>query len=147
MPPVQLPPDLLALMDKGVSVIVGSRDILTVAPLATILATIAGTALGLLIALERAFLLRVLEALSATGLRSVRYWKEVEGLDSVVANDVLPSAVAAIAPRQRRSEDAAMIRAIVAEVRPSVRGALGWLLHRSNKVAAIGLAATGAGSR
>ena len=26
MPPVQLPPDLLALMDKGVSVIVGSRD-------------------------------------------------------------------------------------------------------------------------
>src|SRR3989338_122798 len=40
--------------------------------------------------------LRVLEALSATGLRSVRYWKEVEGVESVVANDVLPSAVAAI---------------------------------------------------
>ena len=35
----------------------------------------------------------VLEALSATGLRAVRYWKEVEGLESVVANDLDPEAV------------------------------------------------------
>lgn len=32
--------------------------------------------------------LRVFEALSATGLRSIRYFKEIEGLDSVVANDL-----------------------------------------------------------
>ena len=30
---------------------------------------------------------RVLEALSATGLRSLRYAKEVAGIDSIIAND------------------------------------------------------------
>jgi tRNA (guanine26-N2/guanine27-N2)-dimethyltransferase len=39
---------------------------------------------------------RVLEALSATGLRAVRYAKELEGLDYVVANDIDPSAVQSI---------------------------------------------------
>jgi tRNA (guanine26-N2/guanine27-N2)-dimethyltransferase len=40
--------------------------------------------------------LRILEALAATGLRSVRYAKEIEGLDFVMANDLDPTAVAAI---------------------------------------------------
>lgn len=35
----------------------------------------------------------VLEALSATGLRAIRYWKEVEGLEKVVANDLDAGAV------------------------------------------------------
>ena len=38
----------------------------------------------------------VLEALSATGLRAIRYSKEVEGLTSIIANDLSASAVAAI---------------------------------------------------
>lgn len=40
--------------------------------------------------------LRVLEALSASGLRSVRYAREVPGLDHVVCNDLDPAAVASI---------------------------------------------------
>eukprot|EP01062_Namystynia_karyoxenos_P068042 TRINITY_DN6225_c0_g1_i1.p1 TRINITY_DN6225_c0_g1~~TRINITY_DN6225_c0_g1_i1.p1 ORF type:complete len:719 (+),score=219.52 TRINITY_DN6225_c0_g1_i1:77-2158(+) len=40
--------------------------------------------------------LRILEALSATGLRAVRYWKEIPGIDQLVANDIDPSAVEAI---------------------------------------------------
>ncbi|CAB0036326.1 unnamed protein product [Trichogramma brassicae] len=40
--------------------------------------------------------LRVLEALSATGLRSIRYAKEVPGIDEIVANDISVSAVEAI---------------------------------------------------
>lgn len=36
---------------------------------------------------------RILEALAATGLRSIRYAKEVEGFDEVVANDLLAEAV------------------------------------------------------
>jgi tRNA(guanine-26,N2-N2) methyltransferase len=40
--------------------------------------------------------LRVLEALSASGLRSVRYAKEVPGLAHVVVNDLDPAAVASI---------------------------------------------------
>lgn len=35
----------------------------------------------------------ILEALSATGLRSVRYWKEVPGIKSIVANDIETAAV------------------------------------------------------
>jgi len=34
----------------------------------------------------------VLEALSATGLRSIRYSKEVEGLDEIIANDLMREA-------------------------------------------------------
>jgi len=37
--------------------------------------------------------MRILEALSATGLRSVRYAKEIPGVRSVIANDLDPSAV------------------------------------------------------
>eukprot|EP01065_Artemidia_motanka_P005856 TRINITY_DN12837_c0_g1_i1.p1 TRINITY_DN12837_c0_g1~~TRINITY_DN12837_c0_g1_i1.p1 ORF type:complete len:677 (+),score=241.63 TRINITY_DN12837_c0_g1_i1:101-2131(+) len=40
--------------------------------------------------------LKVLEALAATGLRTVRYWKEIPGLEKIVSNDIDPSAVAAI---------------------------------------------------
>ena len=35
----------------------------------------------------------LLEALSATGLRAIRYHKEIPGLSSIIANDVSPSAV------------------------------------------------------
>ncbi|KAJ2707775.1 RNA methyltransferase tRNA(m5U54)methyltransferase [Coemansia sp. IMI 203386] len=38
----------------------------------------------------------VLEALAASGLRSVRYAKEIEGIDHIVTNDMLPSAVESI---------------------------------------------------
>lgn len=34
----------------------------------------------------------ILEALSATGLRSVRYMKEIEALTTLVANDIDPTA-------------------------------------------------------
>jgi tRNA (guanine26-N2/guanine27-N2)-dimethyltransferase len=37
--------------------------------------------------------IRILEGLSATGLRAIRYAKEIEGLDKVVANDFSKSAV------------------------------------------------------
>lgn len=37
--------------------------------------------------------IRILEALAATGLRSIRYAKEVEGLDEIVANDLMREAV------------------------------------------------------
>lgn len=39
----------------------------------------------------------ILEALSATGLRAVRYAKELDGVRQIVANDCSPAAVAAIA--------------------------------------------------
>ncbi|KAJ2378784.1 RNA methyltransferase tRNA(m5U54)methyltransferase, partial [Coemansia sp. RSA 2603] len=38
----------------------------------------------------------VLEALAASGLRSVRYAKEIEGIDHIVANDLLADAVESI---------------------------------------------------
>jgi len=38
----------------------------------------------------------ILEALSATGLRSIRYFKEIEGINSIIVNDMDPDAVAAI---------------------------------------------------
>lgn len=37
--------------------------------------------------------INILEALSATGLRSIRYAKEIKGINSVIANDLDPSAV------------------------------------------------------
>lgn len=40
--------------------------------------------------------IRVLEALSATGLRSIRYAKEVEGIKEIVANDISAKAVESI---------------------------------------------------
>ncbi|XP_058796550.1 tRNA (guanine(26)-N(2))-dimethyltransferase [Phymastichus coffea] len=40
--------------------------------------------------------LRILEALSATGLRSIRYAKEVPGINIIVANDISAQAVEAI---------------------------------------------------
>lgn len=40
--------------------------------------------------------LRVLEALSATGLRSIRYAKEVPGLKEIIANDMSWAAVKSI---------------------------------------------------
>ncbi|EGG18504.1 putative N(2),N(2)-dimethylguanosine tRNA methyltransferase [Cavenderia fasciculata] len=43
---------------------------------------------------ERKF--KLLEALSATGLRSIRYAKEIEGLESILTNDIEPAAVESI---------------------------------------------------
>jgi tRNA (guanine26-N2/guanine27-N2)-dimethyltransferase len=40
--------------------------------------------------------IKILEALSATGLRSIRYWKEIPNIDHIVANDLMPDAVEAI---------------------------------------------------
>lgn len=37
-----------------------------------------------------------MEALSATGLRSIRYAKEVPGITQIIANDLSPSAVISI---------------------------------------------------
>ena len=39
---------------------------------------------------------RILEALSATGLRSIRYAKEINGIDEIIANDISKKAVASI---------------------------------------------------
>ena len=39
---------------------------------------------------------RILEALSATGLRSIRYAKEIKGVKEIVANDLSKRAVASI---------------------------------------------------
>lgn len=36
---------------------------------------------------------KILEALSATGLRSIRYAKEVDGVDEIIANDLMAEAV------------------------------------------------------
>jgi tRNA (guanine26-N2/guanine27-N2)-dimethyltransferase len=40
--------------------------------------------------------LNILEALSATGLRSVRYWKEIPNVRRIIANDIVPDAVEVI---------------------------------------------------
>eukprot|EP01063_Lacrimia_lanifica_P032449 TRINITY_DN5551_c0_g1_i1.p1 TRINITY_DN5551_c0_g1~~TRINITY_DN5551_c0_g1_i1.p1 ORF type:complete len:631 (+),score=193.97 TRINITY_DN5551_c0_g1_i1:66-1958(+) len=40
--------------------------------------------------------LRILEGLSATGLRAIRYWKEIPNVDTIIVNDLLPDAVDAI---------------------------------------------------
>ena len=50
----------------------------------------------------------VLEALSASGLRSVRYWHEVKGIRTIVANDLDADAVDCI----RRNVEANGIRAL-----------------------------------
>ncbi|KAG2382245.1 hypothetical protein C9374_005447 [Naegleria lovaniensis] len=40
--------------------------------------------------------LKILEALSATGLRSIRYWHEIPDVKQIIANDLLPEAVQVI---------------------------------------------------
>lgn len=40
--------------------------------------------------------MKLLEALSASGLRSVRYAKEIPGIERIVANDIADEAVAAM---------------------------------------------------
>ena len=40
--------------------------------------------------------IRILEALSATGLRSIRYAKEIRGIKEIIANDISERAVASI---------------------------------------------------
>lgn len=47
--------------------------------------------------------IRVLDALTASGLRALRYVKEVEEVASVVANDLSPEAVAALRENVRRN--------------------------------------------
>ena len=39
---------------------------------------------------------RLLEAFSASGLRSIRYAKEIQGLDEIIANDISQKAVETI---------------------------------------------------
>lgn len=46
----------------------------------------------------------ILEALSATGLRSIRYAKEVPGVDEIVANDLMSSAVAMMERNVKENE-------------------------------------------
>jgi tRNA (guanine26-N2/guanine27-N2)-dimethyltransferase len=46
----------------------------------------------------------VLEALSASGLRSIRYAKEVGGLKNIVANDLSSSAVESITSNSKMNE-------------------------------------------
>ena len=40
--------------------------------------------------------MKILEALSATGLRSIRYAKEIPNIESIIANDIEENAVKAI---------------------------------------------------
>lgn len=64
------------------------------APAATAVDAAAGAAVAL--PADNVAGLTVLEALSATGLRAVRYYNEIDGLTNVVANDMSAEAVAAI---------------------------------------------------
>ena len=73
--------------------------------------------------------LRVLDALSASGLRAMRYMKEVPGLHSVVANDLDPAAVAVMEENFRRNGLGAP------QVVPSTSDAVA-LLHQSKPPAA-----------
>ena len=47
--------------------------------------------------------IRVLDALTASGLRALRYVKEIDEVSSVVANDLEPQAVAALRENVRRN--------------------------------------------
>ena len=73
--------------------------------------------------------LRVLDALSASGLRAMRYMKEVPGLHSVVANDLDPAAVAVMEQNFLRNGLGAP------QVVPSTSDAVA-LLHQSKPPAA-----------
>jgi tRNA (guanine26-N2/guanine27-N2)-dimethyltransferase len=46
----------------------------------------------------------VLEALSATGLRAIRYAKEIDGLGTIVANDIEQKAVENIRRNMRHND-------------------------------------------
>ncbi|KAJ3037918.1 tRNA methyltransferase 1 [Rhizophlyctis rosea] len=54
---------------------------------------------------------KVLEALSASGLRSIRYAKELDHVGSIVANDLLPTAVDAIEGNARHNGVEDLVRA------------------------------------
>lgn len=53
--------------------------------------------------------LRILEALSATGLRSIRYAKEVAGVREIIANDLSKAAVESIAKNVKHNNVANLI--------------------------------------
>lgn len=53
----------------------------------------------------------ILEALSATGLRSIRYANEVKGIKSIVANDLSQQAVNAIEENIQKNNMGHMITA------------------------------------
>ncbi|XP_071656838.1 tRNA (guanine(26)-N(2))-dimethyltransferase isoform X2 [Patagioenas fasciata] len=61
--------------------------------------------------------LRVLEALAASGLRSIRLAREVPGLVAVVANDVAPAAAALIARNVARNGAGALVTPSAADAR------------------------------
>ena len=67
--------------------------------------------------------IRIVEGLAATGLRSVRYAKEIEGVTEVLANDMDPNAVASIAR-------AAKTNGVEAIVKPS-QGDASFVLHQA----------------
>ncbi len=48
--------------------------------------------------------IRILDALAATGLRSIRYLKEIPGVESVTINDLLPKATEAALNNVVRNE-------------------------------------------
>lgn len=48
--------------------------------------------------------IRILDALAATGLRSIRYLKEIPGVESVTINDLLPKATEAALQNVIRNE-------------------------------------------
>ena len=48
--------------------------------------------------------LRILEALSATGLRSIRYAKEIAGVNKIIANDLSKQAVESIKENVRHNQ-------------------------------------------
>lgn len=48
--------------------------------------------------------MNVLEALSASGLRSIRYAKEVGGIKNIVANDLSSSAVESIISNSQKNQ-------------------------------------------
>lgn len=53
---------------------------------------------------------RLLEALAATGLRTIRYAKEIDGVEEFVANDLCPMAAEAIRENLRRNRVAASVQ-------------------------------------
>ncbi|MCJ1313526.1 RNA methyltransferase tRNA(m5U54)methyltransferase [Agyrium rufum] len=60
--------------------------------------------------------IRVLDALSATGLRAIRYAKEIPLLTNIVANDLSPSATTSIALNFRHNDlPASKVRAITSD--------------------------------
>jgi tRNA (guanine26-N2/guanine27-N2)-dimethyltransferase len=79
--------------------------------------------------------LRLLEALSATGLRSIRYAKEIEGLGEIVANDIDEAAVAAIRRNLRFNDVPTTAAPASAFVTPSHGDAIDVMFSCRNKPA------------